>query len=334
MVKADKVNELATSLKPILASDTETLDARKVVDVIYADEIKLFREQILSDAAKNDLKVSELNWNDKSKNNGILLELQLATAMIEENWSSGLLGQKAVFLTACMNNFNGEWQTADVRLRILNRQLDYANNEITSLKTELAEAENTLSKFEQNLTSMNRVKYYFADFQREVRWLYSTAALAETQRLEKIQVKLRLQSLDVENGSLGSCFVELKLGRLDDICAFELALFLIDDTIPNAIAHTADQDRTSTKDWAMAVRKAIDRKKFYPNGTTARGRVVLDLEISKSGTLLNASIAKSSGDKILDKAALLSAGRARYPAGPEILPRESYKFRIPMLLSP
>jgi len=96
--------------------------------------------------------------------------------------------------------------------------------------------------------------------------------------------------------------------------------------------HSSAKIKSDTATWAAQIHNAIERKKFYPKGTRARGRVMLQVSVAPNGRLLNASVTKSSGYGVLDRAALMAVKRARFPQAPESLQQPQYIFRIPIKL--
>jgi protein TonB len=85
--------------------------------------------------------------------------------------------------------------------------------------------------------------------------------------------------------------------------------------------------------WGSKIHGAIERKKFYPSGTRAQGRVILNITVHSSGRLVKTEIAKSSGAVLLDNAALTAVKRAQYPVAPEGLIEDKYRFQIPIKMS-
>ena len=85
--------------------------------------------------------------------------------------------------------------------------------------------------------------------------------------------------------------------------------------------------------WGSKIHGAIERKKFYPSGTRAQGRVILNITVHSSGRLVKTEIAKSSGAVLLDNAALTAVKRAQYPVAPEDLVEDQYRFQIPIKMS-
>ena len=90
--------------------------------------------------------------------------------------------------------------------------------------------------------------------------------------------------------------------------------------------------KQATAAWGGKIRHAIERKKFYPNGTRASGTVVIALVVAQNGALRSAQVYKSSNDGRLDQAALSAVKRARFPAAPKELTQSSYTFQIPIRL--
>ncbi len=88
--------------------------------------------------------------------------------------------------------------------------------------------------------------------------------------------------------------------------------------------------KSALKEWSGWVRRAIESKKFYPNGARGSGVATITLTLSKSGTLTRAVVSKSSGDVLLDTAALSAVQRAKYPAAPKSVNQSSFTFQIPI----
>ena len=85
--------------------------------------------------------------------------------------------------------------------------------------------------------------------------------------------------------------------------------------------------------WGSKIHNAIERKKFYPSGTRAQGRVILNLIVHSDGRLVKTEIFKSSGTALLDNAALTAVKRANLPVAPEGLTEDKYRFQIPIKMS-
>ncbi len=100
-------------------------------------------------------------------------------------------------------------------------------------------------------------------------------------------------------------------------------------TPQNAVA-TAGVIKQAIALWSGQLRQAINRKKFYPNGTRSTGVVEVVIVVSPTGALLSAKVAVSSGHTILDQAALSAVNRAKFPAAPKSMRDSRYTFRIPI----
>ncbi len=85
--------------------------------------------------------------------------------------------------------------------------------------------------------------------------------------------------------------------------------------------------------WGSKIHGAIERQKFYPSGTRAQGRVILNLIVHSDGRLVKTEIFKSSGTALLDNAALTAVKRANLPVAPEGLIEDKYRFQIPIKMS-
>lgn len=102
---------------------------------------------------------------------------------------------------------------------------------------------------------------------------------------------------------------------------------------PATNAEQKAKQQSDTTEWAKQIRNAIERTKFYPKGTRARGRVIIQVSVAPNGRLLNATVVQSSGFDVLDKAALAAVKRARFSKAPESLRKPRYDFRIPIRLA-
>lgn len=85
--------------------------------------------------------------------------------------------------------------------------------------------------------------------------------------------------------------------------------------------------------WGSKIHSAIERQKFYPSGTRAQGRVILNLIVHSDGRLVKTEVFKSSGIALLDNAALTAVKRANLPVAPEGLTEDKYSFQIPIKMS-
>lgn len=80
--------------------------------------------------------------------------------------------------------------------------------------------------------------------------------------------------------------------------------------------------------WGGAIRASIERRKQYPKGSRAKGSVSLSISVSSTGALTGLSIAKSSGDEVLDRAALSAVKRARLPKAPAGIDAGAHQFTL------
>ena len=82
--------------------------------------------------------------------------------------------------------------------------------------------------------------------------------------------------------------------------------------------------------WGATIRTRIERRKSYPTAADrASGSVGLALRVSRDGTLVAASVNRSSGNAALDAAALAAVRKAgKFPAAPPDLTKPSYAFSI------
>ena len=85
--------------------------------------------------------------------------------------------------------------------------------------------------------------------------------------------------------------------------------------------------------WGSKIHRAIERQKFYPSGTRAQGRVILNLIVHSDGRLVKTENFKSSGKALLDNAALTAVKRANFPVAPEGLIEDNYRFQVPIKMS-
>lgn len=83
--------------------------------------------------------------------------------------------------------------------------------------------------------------------------------------------------------------------------------------------------------WGAKIRARVVRYRRYPSGTNTNGRAVVRLTVGRDGKLIHSSLAQSSGDPVLDQAALSAVLRAkRFPKAPRKLPDQQIKVSIPM----
>ena len=95
----------------------------------------------------------------------------------------------------------------------------------------------------------------------------------------------------------------------------------------------AKKTKESLYSWGSKIHSAIELKKFYPSGTRAQWRVILNIIIHSSGRLVNTEITRSSGITLLDNAAIAAVNRAQFPIAPEGLIEDKYRFQIPIKMS-
>jgi len=84
--------------------------------------------------------------------------------------------------------------------------------------------------------------------------------------------------------------------------------------------------------WGAGLRARVDRRKSYPAAAgRAAGTAVVALEVHRSGRLVAASLARSSGNAALDSAALDAVRRAGpFPQAPRELEGTSFRFNLPV----
>ena len=86
--------------------------------------------------------------------------------------------------------------------------------------------------------------------------------------------------------------------------------------------------------YAAGMRTIIERHKESPvtaNGNMMEGRCLIVCIIKRDGTLKHAEIIRTSGNSVLDAAALRSVHKAgRFPAVPEVIPGEELSFDVPL----
>jgi protein TonB len=104
-----------------------------------------------------------------------------------------------------------------------------------------------------------------------------------------------------------------------------------------ATAVTAGFISSIEEDYKMALRLAIEAKKFYPRSARRmkrEGLVEVDFIVDHSGLITNVSISSSSGVKLLDSAALKAVETLRqFRPIPDELNRTMWAMRIPVEFS-
>lgn len=85
---------------------------------------------------------------------------------------------------------------------------------------------------------------------------------------------------------------------------------------PKAAGASAGQVANARAKWGAGIERAAQKAHRSARGTSARGVVVLQIQVAANGALVSASIARSSGNGVLDRAALQNIRRARFPKAP------------------
>jgi protein TonB len=87
--------------------------------------------------------------------------------------------------------------------------------------------------------------------------------------------------------------------------------------------------------WGAKIRARVERNKGYPRGSKSSGTAIVALTVSRDGRLMSHRLAKSSGDPVLDQAAVTAVTRAgRFPKAPKDLSGDSFNFSLPILMKP
>lgn len=87
--------------------------------------------------------------------------------------------------------------------------------------------------------------------------------------------------------------------------------------------------------WGSKIRARIERNKRYPRGSDNSGDVTIRLTVSREGRLVSYQLAKSSGDAVLDQAALNAVARTkRVPKAPRDLTGANYRFSVLIRMMP
>ena len=90
----------------------------------------------------------------------------------------------------------------------------------------------------------------------------------------------------------------------------------------------AAMDTSLLVQWGGGIRAAIQRRQSNP-GTRAQGTVQLRLQVNASGGLVSVSIAQSSGNSTLDRAAISAVQRASLPRAPSGV-TGTHHFNLPL----
>lgn len=104
---------------------------------------------------------------------------------------------------------------------------------------------------------------------------------------------------------------------------------------PSATASAGGKpDPSELGRYLSQVRAVLDgRKNIPPGAESARGKAIVRFTIHRSGRLLTASLAQSSGNTVLDQTALAMVRRGGFPAAPEALPRATFTVSFPFWVS-
>jgi protein TonB len=82
--------------------------------------------------------------------------------------------------------------------------------------------------------------------------------------------------------------------------------------------------------WGNTIRSAVERRKSYPSGSRAQGKVMLAVAVSSNGALAGVSVRRSSGHAALDQAAVAAVRRARFKPAPSGLAAGVHQFSLPI----
>ncbi|MEM6577397.1 MAG: TonB family protein [Pseudomonadota bacterium] len=82
--------------------------------------------------------------------------------------------------------------------------------------------------------------------------------------------------------------------------------------------------------WGAAIRNRVERRKYYPSGTRAKGTTLLRVKLTRMGDLVSVSVTRSSGTAMLDTAAIGAVKGARFPSAPNGLKEPTYIFNLPL----
>jgi len=93
-----------------------------------------------------------------------------------------------------------------------------------------------------------------------------------------------------------------------------------------------NQEHSLLAGWGGELRATIERRKRYPTGARgASGTATVRLVVGRDGRLQGVSVVRSSGNHVLDQAAMAAVrSTRRFPAAPRGLTRPSYVFTLPM----
>ncbi|AVW89905.1 energy transducer TonB family protein [Celeribacter baekdonensis] len=98
----------------------------------------------------------------------------------------------------------------------------------------------------------------------------------------------------------------------------------------------AGQRKHDLSAWGGGIRAAIERKKRYPSAARgAKGKVVLQISVARTGALRSVSVARSSGNALLDQAALAAVQSiGQFKPAPRSLTQNAYSFSLQINFAP
>ena len=95
----------------------------------------------------------------------------------------------------------------------------------------------------------------------------------------------------------------------------------------------AEKGKTVVSTYISLIIQEIERKKFYPplaRRLGIEGKVVVRIVVDREGKLKEVSVAKSSGNKILDRAALKLIKKCDFPPLPPEYQKEVFDVEVPI----
>lgn len=95
---------------------------------------------------------------------------------------------------------------------------------------------------------------------------------------------------------------------------------------------TGESRRRATLTWQRELMAHLDRHKRYPGERSQRdAEIIINLVLDRTGHVVSASVAQSSGDAAFDEAAVAMVQRASpVPAPPPLVADEGLSFRLPV----
>ncbi|MGY9045712.1 MAG: TonB family protein [Rhodobacterales bacterium] len=101
----------------------------------------------------------------------------------------------------------------------------------------------------------------------------------------------------------------------------------------SATSSAAEQNSLKAS-WGAAIRTRVERRKRYPSRAgRASGTVELWLKVTSSGALAGVGVSRSSGNSLLDQAAVSAVQNASMPAAPRGLTPGTHAFSLPIRFS-